>query len=575
MIRKNWHTYPILPPRLRAQYRDVNPVVAQVLHNRGFTDPDDAVRFLYGNEYNTDPFIMKDMEKAVERITSAIKADEKIAVYGDFDADGVTATTLMMHVLRRLKANAIAYIPDRVDEGYGLNSPALEKLADEGVTLVITVDCGIRSVQEVEDAKSYGLDMIITDHHSLGPELPDAYAIINPQQPDCGGDSRIAGVGVAFMVARGLLLDAWERNGRASTELYRSLLDELLDLVAIGTIADIMPLNTPLNRSLVRHGLNRINAAPRPGLRVLLAESGVRLSDVDAMTIGFVIGPRINAAGRLAHAKTAYRLLSAETNEEAVQFAQQLNHLNDERQRLTRKFQARINHHIAETGQEDDDLIFASDPEIPQGIVGLVAGRLTEEYYRPTVVLERGETESHASCRSIPEFHITNALDECADLLLRHGGHAMAAGFTVANENIPQVREHLKQSARDALRALDLAPTIYIDQWLDFDMVSQKLVNELNILEPTGHDNPRPVFATKQLRVRDSRTVGSDNSHLKLKLAADGRAPVDAIAFRMGHMAADLGDTVDVAYRLEINEWQRRINVQLNVVDIRPTGVEA
>lgn len=576
MIPKFWQAPRAMSADLARKYhRDIHPVLAQVLYNRGYDDPQAAYHFLYDNEYTIDPFSMKDMEKAIGRITKAIKSGEQIAVYGDFDADGVTATTLMMHVLRRLKANAIAYIPDRVDEGYGLNTPALESLAEQGVKLVITVDCGIRAVQEADDARALGLDMIITDHHSVGPELPDAFAIVNPQQEDCLGDKRIAGVGVAFMVARALLLDAWERNGRVNLDIYRNLIDELVDLVAIGTVADIMPLNASINRALVRQGLAQINTGARVGIQALLKVAGIKSGEVTAMNIGFGIGPRINAAGRLAHALKAYELLSAQSIASAEALAHELNHLNDQRQRLTRDAQARIETMLAENGHMSDDLFFAIDNQIPQGIVGLVAGRLTEAYYRPAVVVERGETESHASCRSIPEFHITQALDACSDLLVRHGGHAMAAGLTVRNENLPALEDYLKTTARDTLRALDLAPTILIDRWLDLRDISMRLVDDLSILEPTGHENQPPIFATSNVRVVDRRCVGSDKSHLKLTLAVPGVEPIDGIAFRMGPYAEEIGDTVDVAYRLEINEWQGRRNVQMNVVDIRPSEADA
>jgi single-stranded-DNA-specific exonuclease len=577
MTVKRWQIAPLAPLTYLKQYRDMPPILAQILYNRGFQEPQDAYHFLYDNklaEVGGNPFVMKDMDKAVMRITQAIKRKETIVVYGDFDADGVTSTALMMHVLRRLKAKARAYIPHRVDEGYGLNSEALRQIAKDGAKLVITVDCGIRSVQEIEDGKAAGLDIIVTDHHSVGPEIPLAYAVVNPQQDDCDGNTALAGVGVAFMVARGLLLKAWLRNGRKDEhrKIYEQLVTDLLDLVAIGTVADIMPLNDPLNRVLVRQGLDVINAARRPGVRSLMKVAGVHPGEITAMNIGFALGPRINAAGRLETAMHAYNLMAARSDDEALSYAETLQELNLKRQKLTREAHERIQQQVEAEGQHESHLIFAADDNVAPGIVGLVAGRLTEQYYRPAVILDSGPEESHASCRSIPEFHITQALDECADLLVRHGGHAMAAGLTVRNENIPQLRERLHALADAALRDTELVPVLDVDMEIDLGQIDMRLIEDLKALEPTGHKNKPPIFASRGLQVKECRTVGSDKSHLKLKLGTDGIPPVEAIGFRLGAWAQDIPECLDVAYHLEINEYQRRRNVQMNLLDIQVPG---
>lgn len=576
MISKKWVVAPSAPSKLLNQYRGVSPVIAQLLYNRGLETPDEANHFLYDRDVaatSGDPRNMKDMQKAVTRIRKAIKNGEQIVVYGDFDADGVTSTTLMMEVLTKLRANVTAYIPHRVDEGYGLNTPALQEIADSGANLVITVDCGIRSVQEVDDAHTAGLDMIITDHHSVGPEIPRAYAVVNPQQVDCPGDKSLAGVGVAFMTARALLLDALEKNGKNKkhAKIYKTILDDLLDLVAIGTVADVMPLNTPTNRAIVRQGLEVINRSKRHGIRALMEVAGLKPGTVTAMGIGFGLGPRINAAGRLDSALEAYKLLSADNEEEAKKYADRLQSLNTERQRLTRESQERIRANLElETDLSEANLLFAVDDEVVPGIVGLVAGRLTEEFYRPTVVVEKGHDECHASCRSIPDFHITQALDECADILVRHGGHAMAAGLTVLPENLPILQERLQEKAHAVLAGMALTPTINIDMELSLREATMSLANELSVLEPTGHANEQAVFMSRRLKVVDTRTVGSDDAHLKLKLSGDGEPPIDAIGFRLGEWAFDMPEEVDVVYNLEINEWQGRRNLQLNLRDIRP-----
>jgi single-stranded-DNA-specific exonuclease len=573
MISKHWEIAPTAPKSLLKKYQQMSPILAQLLYNRGLQTPEEAYHFLYDKELSVNPFAMKDMGKAVTRIRKAIKEHEPIVVYGDFDADGVTATTLMMQVLTRLKANVRPYIPHRVDEGYGLNSPALEELAAQGTKLVITVDCGIRSVQEVDDGQAAGLDIIITDHHSIGPEIPRAVAVVNPQQEDCPGDKKLAGVGVALMVARALLLDAWLKNGKKKEHqaIYAQVVTELLDLVAIGTVADIMPLNSTTNRTLVRQGLGVINEARRPGIKALMDVAGVKPGQATAMSIGFGLAPRINAAGRLQSALIAYELLSATDAEVARGYAEELNTLNQQRQKLTAEAQGRVRAILDAGDRSGEHLIFAVDDEVIPGIVGLVAGRLTEEFFRPAVVVERGESECHASCRSIPQFHITQALDECADLLVRHGGHAMAAGLTVLPENLPILQQRLQEKARIALDGMELLPTLFVDMQVGLRELTMDLVEELEALEPTGEANKKPVFMTSNLKVLDVRTVGNGDSHLKLKLAADGLPPFDAIGFRLGNWRFEMPSVIDIAYHLEVNEWQGRRNLQLNLQDIRPS----
>lgn len=568
MMTKAWRIAPPAPEPFFQQNADVHRVVAQVLYNRGITTPQEVLEFLATREDPRtliDPFDFKDMHKAVSRIVQALKHHEPIAVYGDFDADGVTATALVMHVLRAIGADARPYIPHRVDEGYGLNTEALQTLASQGVKLVITVDCGIRAVQEVEDGKQAGLDIIITDHHSVGDVLPDALAVINPQQPDCHGDKRIAGVGVALMLAHALLKTLQHKDVRYS---------DLLDLVAIGTVADIMPLNAPVNRAFVKHGLSVIAQGRRVGLNALMQVANINPDKVDAMNIGFGIGPRINAAGRLDSAMQACELLLTDDEAHAMQLAQRLQALNVQRQTETQEAEQRIIDQLIRDAQLDGNLIFAQDDEVSQGIVGLVAGRLAQNHYRPTIVLERGETESHASCRSIPEFHITHALDQCADLLVRHGGHAMAAGLTIHNDNIPAFYQKMRDLVDQQLAHLTLTPTIDIDMTLNFSQFQTphgaQIAEQLRQLEPTGHANPAPLFVTYGLTVLNHRPVGKDDAHLKLTLGYKHHEPIDAIAFRMGDWSKKMPDKVDVVYHLELNEWQGRTNLQLNIRDMRP-----
>lgn len=570
MMQKEWVLARRAPAERLERYHGFSRIFAQLLYNRGFEDPLAAHEFISGRELSEDPFQLKDMEAAVARINGAIDEREPIAVYGDFDADGVCATALMTQTLRALGGEATPYIPDRAEEGYGLNTQALEKLARRGIKLVVTVDCGIRSVAEVAAGKRAGLDIVITDHHTIGPELPAALAVINPQQEDCAGEALMAGAGVAFMLATALLRRRWETDRKRYPKGLRQ--SDLLDLVALGTVADIVPLHIGLNRRLVKHGLDTINELRRPGIAALAKVAGLKRGGIKASHLSFALGPRINAAGRLRSAMTAYELLAAGTVEEAMPRAIELQNLNMQRQQLTRRAQAAISEQIADADAERAPLIFAGDENLRAGIVGLVAGRLAEAYYRPAVVMEIGEEVSRASCRSIPEFNITSALDECADLLLRHGGHARAAGFTVPNGNIDALRRALAQKAEAALRGLDLAPRLQIDSEIQLDELSEDLLRELDLLEPTGQSNARAVFLTRDLRVLHCRRVGEDGRHLKLSVANEGGAQGDAIGFGLGDWAKRMPRRIDAAYHAEVNEWRRARRLQLHLLDIRPAA---
>jgi single-stranded-DNA-specific exonuclease len=566
---KRWIVMPSLTAeeRLRKFTAQVDPILAQVLHNRGIQDYETASQFLAGETVLHNPMQMKDMSKAVGRIREAIRKKEPLVVYGDFDADGVTSTVLMVKVLQALGANVRPYIPHRVDEGYGLNTPALLQLASEGVKLVITVDCGVRSIDEVAAGQAAGLDIIITDHHSVGDEVPQAFAVINPKQSDCQyPEKMLAGVGIAYKLADALIR-AEIANSKNTPPITT---DDLLDLVALGTVADLAPLDSLENRSLVKQGLQQLRRAHRPGIYELLVVSGIDPDKVNAMSIGFGLGPRINAAGRLDNAMTAYQLLYTQDFGEASLLAKQLQDLNVRRQELTQKRQDEARSLALKEDSAELPLVFAASQDFESGIVGLVAGRLVEEFYRPAIVIEQGEEESRGSCRSIAEFNITEALDQCADLLLRHGGHAQAAGFSILTENIPQFRQKMMDLASAHLGQQKLEPSVTIDARISLSQASLELAQRLKALEPTGQSNEAPMFMTERLKVVDARPVGQEGKHLKLRLA-DGPVYMDAIAFRQGHWLQNMPGYIDVAYRLEINEWNGYVKPQLNVQDIRPS----
>ncbi|MFP4322421.1 MAG: single-stranded-DNA-specific exonuclease RecJ [Anaerolineales bacterium] len=563
--QKRWVLAPQLSLRERSQFREMHPLIAQVLYNRGLTDYESALDFLKGRSTLHDPMRMKGMQQAIGRIRQAIRAREPIVVYGDFDADGVTSTVLLVQTLRGLGAIVKPYIPDRVDEGYGLNTPALLGLAAEGNKLIITVDCGTRSVEEVVAAQEVGLDIIITDHHSVGDDIPPALAVLNPKQADCKyPEDMLAGVGIAFKLAEGLIRVA-KANDRSAPNIT---VEELLDLVALGTVADLAPLDRAENRTLVIAGLQQLNRAKRPGIYALLNVANVEPGKADATSIGFSLGPRINAAGRLGSAMTAYELLDTDNINRAMDLATQLQEINTRRQELTQRLQEEARSMALAEANGDLPLIFASAPHFTSGVVGLVAGRLVEEFYRPAIVVEQGEEESRGSCRSIEEFNITEALDQCADLLLRHGGHAQAAGFSILTENIPAFKQRLMNLARAQLVGQVLEPAVHIDAKMSLSQATLELARELEQLQPTGHANHSPVFMSERVRVLDYRAVGRDGKHLKLKLG-DGPVHIDGIAFGQGDWSSDMPPYVDVAFHLEVNEWQGFIKPQVNVQDIR------
>ena len=569
-MKPQWQIAPPAPADHLARFPQISPLIVQLLYNRGLTAPHDVRDFLAGAHPDVNPFRLRGMNQAVTRLRQAIRRGELVAVYGDFDADGVTATALLVDTLSALGARVRPYIPHRVDEGYGLNTRALHQLASQGVKVVVTVDCGTRSIREVSYGRKLGLDFIITDHHSVGDEVPPALAVINPKQRDCPYPFKdLAGVGVAFKLAQALLR-ANHQVPVAQSEISVEE-EDLLDLAALGTVADLVPLLGE-NRSLVRRGLERLNAAERLGLRAMIAQAGLKLGQIDATTIGFVLGPRLNAAGRMDDAATSYDLLTSRSPDEAANLAQELEELNRRRQRLTAETLNRAKDQVLAAG-ESEKLLFAAGEGFLSGIVGLVAGRLTEEFYRPTLVVELGPEKSRGSARSIPEFNITAALDQCSDLLVRYGGHAAAAGFTVANDNLDALQARLKELAAEQLEGVELTPTLLIDAEVELSEMDWATQAQLTKLEPCGYANPAPLLLSRQAIVRNARAVGAEGRHLKLALS-DGRPAWDAIAFRQGDWADDLprGSRIDVVYSLEVNEWRGRKRLQLNVKDLRPSG---
>jgi single-stranded-DNA-specific exonuclease len=562
---KRWHVAEPLTERRFALLPDLPPLVVQLLHNRGIREPGDVRSFLAARFVAGEPFQLKGMSQAVARLRQAIRAGERIAVYGDFDVDGVTATALLVQALAALGAQAEAYIPNRVDEGYGLNLRALRKLYRRGVRLVVTVDCGIRSMEEVKKASPH-LDIIITDHHTPKDDLlPPAAAIVNPKQPGCSYPFKgLAGVGLAYKLAQALFLVAYRVDRPPDiTE------ESLLDLVALGTVADLAPLLDE-NRMLVRRGLVRLNQVTRLGVEALMADANLRRGEVDATAIGFRLGPRLNAAGRIGSAMLAYRLLTGTDPLETRELAQQLGRLNEKRQALTEQTVAEAEAQI-QAGDPDADLYLVASPRFEPGIVGLAASRLTDAYYRPSIVVEMGERFSRGSCRSISEFSIIRALDRCGSLMVRYGGHAAAAGFTVATERLGTLRSQLQAIAAEELAGVERRPLLKIDAEIPLEEVDWATLALLAEMEPCGAENPSPVLLSRGVEVRDRRPVGAEQKHLKLTLR-DGRGVAwDAIYFRAGRLWDQVPARVDVAYTLGAREWNHEKRLQLLVEDLRPS----
>jgi single-stranded-DNA-specific exonuclease len=566
---KRWYINPVLTPQAQTSLAAFPPILQQLLFNRGYATDADARSYLRAEtNFDTSPFQMTGMQAAVDRIIYAIEQHEPIVIYGDYDVDGVTATALLVQALEAFGAQVRGYIPNRVDEGYGLNNEALSLFKEQGVELVITVDCGIRSPAEAAHARSIGLDLIISDHHQPAEILPFAFAVINPKQDGDGyPDKDLAGVGIAYKIAQALV----EKLSLSSAHALDFNPAVLLDLVALGTVADLAPL-VGENRMLVRKGLQCLRTTARQGLFSLANVAELPIAKTTAVNIGFVLGPRLNAAGRLDSALAALDLLTTRDLKLAGELALKLDQQNRDRQRVTREIQAQADE-MARAIDPDANILFAVHPDFNVGVVGLAASRLSEMYYRPAIVGQQSEETTRCSCRSIPEFNITEALDKCAHLLVRHGGHAAAAGFTVKNENLPALQELLKSIAMEALANQDLRPALAADMEVALYEMKPEVLNDLEKLQPTGYGNPDAVFVSRNLFVKSSRTVGADAKHIKMTLS-DGRITYDAIGFRLGHLQKNMPPRVDVMYTFETNEFNGRVSLQLNLKDVKASGVD-
>ena len=556
--RRNW----ILPEPLRAQpgLEAFSPVFRQILHGRGVARQSQLDPWLQTDlERAPDPFLLKDMAVACDLIAEAIGGGHRIAVYGDYDADGVTACVTLARGLRSVGADVITYIPNRFTEGYGLNLEALNDLHTRGAKLVITCDCGTNSV-DVAAGRPAGMRLIVTDHHEVGAERPAVDALINPKQPDCRYPfDGLAACGVAYK-----LLVALEQRS------YPARLDPTasLDAVALGTVADVVPLHAE-NRAIVRAGLRRLSEAPSPGCAALLAVAGIN-GPVTAEHLAFQLGPRINAAGRMEDAMLALELLMAETQESAAPLAQRLHEQNAQRQQLTAEIVREARTEVVAL-DNDAAVIVMGAGHWPLGVLGLAASRLVEEFYRPTFIFNTDGEEWRGSARSIEGFHLVECLQHCAPLLHRFGGHAMAAGFTVLKSRFAELKECLESYTAARLNGDAFSRPVTIEASAAFADLKPSLHQEIQSLAPFGVGNREPLLLSREVEVVRTETFGSDRRHLRVQLR-DRTATAEAIAFDKASAAPHLpsGRRIDVVYALQCERWDGFDRIRLHLRDLRP-----
>jgi len=569
-MRKKWNikSAEASATALLSESLGLNAVVAALLAGRGIITTEDGKAFLSPSLSSMpDPYLLKGMEAAVNRLCAALNSGEKVCIYGDYDVDGITGTALLVSFLRRVGVNCSYFIPNRFDDGYGLNQDALKRIMDTGVDLIVSVDCGITSVAEAEFCQQSGTDLIITDHHSPKESIPEACAVVNPLQPGCCYPFKmLAGVGVAFNLIVAMR-SRLRRDGVFAGGSEPDLRD-WLDFVALGTIADVVPL-IGQNRVYAYHGLKQLSASVRPGVEALKSVAGVK-DGVTCGQVGFRLAPRLNAAGRMECAVPGVELLLGTDAERSVAIAEELDAANAERQAVERFM---LQEAIAMVEADDKyparrSIVLASN-SWHQGVVGIVASRIVERYHRPAILIALDEEGlGKGSGRSIPGFHLLNALKESSEKLLRFGGHQYAAGIGLAADQIEEFSAAFEASAARVMGDDELVPTLNVDAVVSANEINPALVSGLKCLEPFGAGNPEPTFALLGVKVLDRRVVG--DGHLKLRLESGGRQ-FGAIAFRMADYSTE--GLIDVAFFPELNVWNNTTSLQLRIKDIRPAEV--
>ena len=543
----------------------LRPNIVNILINRGMDTAEKIDKFLNPQMNDLrDPFLMEGMTEGIERVTEALFNNEQIMIYGDYDVDGITSTTLLYLVLNKLGAQVSYFLPNRLTAGYGLSVESIDKAKADGVTLIITVDTGITAVEEVAYANEVGVDIVVTDHHEPGESLPDAVAIIDPKQGGCTYEGDLAGVGVAFKFAQAL----YRRLSQDETEL-----NDHLDLVALGTSADIVPL-VGENRVLTKFGIREIAATKKPGLKSLTFVSGLMGKDISTGQVVFILAPRINALGRLGDARDAIRLLSTRDEKLAGEIARKLDDENRRRKEIDEITLNQAREQMAEVVDlKEDRAIVLGAEGWHQGVIGIVASRLVERYHLPTVMIAITDGVGKGSARSIPGFHLCEALKDCEDLLLKYGGHKYAAGLSIKAENIPAFRERFKEVSTKWLDDDDIAPKLHIDLELELSEINDQFMESMEQFAPFGPQNLRPVFLTRNCEVMGQPYVVGKN-HLKMRVGK-GDAVYDVIGFGFGDKArsiSDRGCLVDLVYALEYNTYRNNTRIQIRLRDIKLTA---
>ncbi len=547
-----------------------NPIILQLLFNRGIKDEEKIGSFLnFDYEKNvSDPFDFSQMNKAVERIALALKRKEKIAIFGDYDADGVTATVLISEMLADLGAEKIIpYIPDRQLEGYGMNMAALDFLQKEGISLIITVDCGITNVDEVSEAKKLGMDVIITDHHHIPSSLPEAVAILNPHMEDEKSEIKcLSGVGVAFKLAQAIYQ-------KVQPEKINQI-KWMLDLVAIGTIADCVSLLGE-NRILVKYGLIVLSKTRRVGLKEMFSVGRISVSEddiPDTHKVAFQISPRINAAGRMDHANVAYNLLVEKKPSIGRIMALELESKNQERQKITAEVVREIRI-IVENSFKGKNFIYVANEHWPVGLLGLIAGKITDEFKRPVMILQKQADEFAGSLRSIPQINIIETLEKCSSFLERFGGHSQAAGIRIKNANLEKFCAKMSELIENDLEGKEMDLAREADMEIEAEDINWDLMMEIKRMEPFGEGNKEPIFIIKNMVVEDMKIVGNGSKHLKMFLRAKNGSPkiFDSIFFGAGEEFKEIkkDDKIDIACNLCQDEWNGNKKIQLKIIDLK------
>jgi single-stranded-DNA-specific exonuclease len=549
----------------------VSESLANLMVQRYITSPQEAVAFFKPSlDYLHDPFMMKDMNIAVDRISSAITKNEKILVYGDYDVDGTTAVALMYSFLRKQYSNVLYYIPDRYKEGYGVSFQGIDFASENNCKVVITLDCGIKAVEKVKYAKSKGLDLIICDHHYPGDEIPLALAVLDPKQPMCSYPYKeLSGCGVGFK-----LVQAFARvHGIPFSEIAH-----YLDLVAVSIASDIVPI-TGENRVMAYYGLKQLNESPRTGLKEIIKESEVH-KELSVEDVVFKIGPRINAAGRMETGGKAVELLISEDTRQAAEFSREISSFNNERRSVDRSITTEAMRMISDDPRNvNARTTVLYNPSWRKGVIGIVASRLIETWYRPTVILTESNGFATGSARSVQGYDLYQAIEACSDLLESFGGHMFAAGLTLKKENIQLFKERFEEYVNNTISEDQLVPRIFIDEELQFSEIDEEFYRVINQFQPFGPDNMSPIFVSRNIFDSGSgRMVGSSGEHLKLDLCQEstGTKTLPAIAFGQANHFEYIKSQrpFDICYSVEINEFRGTRNLQLNVRDIKPSGSE-